>query len=345
MSTMEELVTVLRAAGEPTRLRILALLARGELTVTELTAILGHSQPRISRHLKLLVDAGLLERKPEGAWVFYRIARSPETRGRLPARRFAEFLASLVSREIVDLQRDLERLEQIKAARARLAEAYFRENAEEWGILRSLHVPEAEVEAAILGLVGPRRRRHLVDIGTGTGRMLELLAPLVERGEGIDSSREMLSIARLNLDRPELRHAQVRHGDLFSLPYPNGHAAQMTPDADVDLVVLHQVLHYLADPQAALMEAARILVRGGCLIVVDFAPHKIETLREEHAHRRLGFADAEMRDWLDQAGLTVTEVRHLKAPPADGREGLTVSVWCAEVPHSATTSKQKEMVK
>ena len=337
---MDQLVALLRAAGEPTRLRLLAILSLGELTVSELTQVLGHSQPRISRHLKLMVDAGLLERKPEGSWVFYRLAQGPKgPKGANAgdrdldgggAGKLAQLLASLVPKDTPGLERDLERLEMVKSARAAEAGAYFRENAERWDELRVLHAPEADVEAAVLELAGPGPHRLCLDLGTGTGRMLELLAPLIERGEGIDTSHAMLTIARLNLDRPEFSHCQVRHGDIFALPFPNGRNGSLnSAESGVDLVVLHQVLHYLADPKAAVAEATRVLSPGGRLLVVDFAPHTIEALRESHAHRRLGFADTEMRALLETSGLKVDTVRHL-APLGSGDDPkLTVSIWRA----------------
>jgi ubiquinone/menaquinone biosynthesis C-methylase UbiE/DNA-binding transcriptional ArsR family regulator len=303
---MEELLAGLRAAAEPTRLRLLVLCAEGELTVSELTDILGQSQPRVSRHLKLLCDAGLLDRFREGSWVFYRLAET----GAL-ARRLLEMLPE----EDPVLALDRERLLQIKRQRAEQAAAYFGVNAAQWDRIRSLYVDEKEVEAALLKLLPAEGLRDLLDIGTGTGRMLEVFGPHVAHATGIDLSREMLAVARVNLERAQLRHCAIRQGDMYQLPLAG---------ASFDAVVIHQVLHYAERPAQVVAEAARVLRPGGRLLIVDFAPHDLEFLRREHAHRRLGFADAEMAQWCSAAGLESAPVRHLPGNP------LTVSLWAAE---------------
>jgi len=307
-------VYVLRAAGEPTRLRILALLAREELAVLELCRVLDQSQPRVSRHLKLLADAGLVERFPDGAWVFYRLTGAGQA-GEL----VAETLARVDSQDSV-LLRDAERLGQVRAERAADAAEYFARNAARWDEIRSLYVAEADVEQAILDAAGEGPFRRLVDLGTGAGRMLTLLAPRAEQALGLDLSQQMLNIARNHVAEAGLQRCELRHGDIFGT---------RLPDASADLVVVHQVLHYLADPAAAVREAGRIVDGGGRLIIVDFAPHGLEFLREQHQHRRLGFAEPEMARWLGDAGLG--KVRVTALPPA--REaGLTVKIWTAERP-------------
>ncbi|MFN4309104.1 MAG: ArsR/SmtB family transcription factor [Ferrovibrio sp.] len=306
--TLDTLMAALRAAAEPTRLRLLALCAQGELTVSELTQILGQSQPRVSRHLKLLCEAGLLERVPEGTWAFYRVG------DRLAGAPLVRALSSLLPSQDPTLARDAERLAAVKRARAEAAEQYFRDNAVQWSAIRSLHVDEAQVEAAVLRLLGGAPIGDLLDIGTGTGRLLEVLAPHVRRGLGVDLSRDMLSIARANLERAGIRHCQVRQADMYALPLDN---------ASVDAAVIHQVLHFADEPQKAILEAARVLKPGGRLVIVDFAPHDLEDLRARHAHRRLGFADAELRAWCMAAGLDVDPVTALPGQP------LTVHVWRA----------------
>jgi ArsR family transcriptional regulator len=314
---MESLLAGLRAAAEPTRLRLLALCARAELTVSELTAILGQSQPRVSRHLKLLCEAGLLDRLREGSWVFYRLSR------RATASALARLLAGLVPDDDPTVALDRERLDQIKRARAESASAYFRANAAQWGKIRSLYVDESEVERALLDLMPLGEARELLDIGTGTGRMLEILAPRAEHAVGVDTSREMLTIARVNLERAGLRNCSIRQGDMYQLPLQG---------ASFDTVVIHQVLHYADRPAEAIQEAARVLRPGGRLVVVDFAPHELEFLRVDHAHRRLGFADAEMLDWCRGAGLEPGRARHLPGSP------LTVVIWQAHRQHLPTAT-------
>lgn len=311
---MDQVLTGLRAAAEPTRLRLLALLAQGELAVSELTHILGQSQPRVSRHLKLMCEAGLLDRFPEGAWVLYRVA----TKGL--GGEIARTLLGLLPPDDPVVELDRRRLAGVRAARAERAAAYFRDNAGRWNEIRSLHVDEAEVEKALLAALSGRPIGDLVDMGTGTGRVLELLAPHVERAVGIDLSREMLAAARANLERAGLSNCMVRQGDITQLPLPAGSA---------DAVTLHQVLHYAADPAAVVAEAARVLRPGGRLVVVDFAPHELEILRDQHAHRRLGFADDEVAGWFAAAGLEADGVTRLPGKP------LTVVLWRARRPDTA----------
>jgi ubiquinone/menaquinone biosynthesis C-methylase UbiE/DNA-binding transcriptional ArsR family regulator len=305
-------VEVLRAAGEPSRLRILALLAREELAVLELCRVLDQSQPRVSRHLKLLAEAGLVERFPDGAWVFYRLTGAGKA-GELAA----EVLSRVDPADPV-LQRDAERLSAVWAERAADAGEYFARNAARWDEIRSLYVSDADVEAAILAAAGPGPFRRLVDLGSGTGRMLTLLAPHAEAALGLDLSQQMLNLARNRVTEAGLARCELRHGDIFGT---------RLPDESADLVVVHQVLHYLADPAAAVREAARIVASGGRLIIADFAPHGLEFLREQHQHRRLGFAEPEMARWLADAGLS--KVRVTALPPAD-KAGLTVKIWTAE---------------
>lgn len=314
---MDDLLATLKAAAEPTRLRLLALCAHGELSVTELTQILGQSQPRVSRHLKLLGDAGLLERFREGTFAFFRLAESG------PAGALARVLVDAIPADDPTLALDLERLEAIKRGRAEAASAYFRENATRWHEIRALHVPEREVEAALLALVPESGAGEVLDIGTGTGRLLEILGPRAVRATGIDQSREMLAVARANLERAGLRHCQVRQADMYQLPFPSG---------SFDTVTVHQVLHFAEEPAEVLREAARVLRPGGLLLVADFAPHGLESLRSEHAHRRLGFADEEVALWCRHSGLVCGPVVHLPGDP------LTVSLWPARRPGARTAA-------
>ncbi|MDP6429852.1 MAG: metalloregulator ArsR/SmtB family transcription factor [Rhodospirillales bacterium] len=298
----------LRAAAEPSRLRLLAMCARGEFTVSELVLILSQSQPRVSRHLKILCDAGLLERLSEGNWAFYRQASNGD--GRATANR----LLSLLPDDDQVIARDLERLAEVKAGRNLKADSYFQTVADEWDRIRALNIGDKEVEQAVKEVLCQAPLRRLIDIGTGTGRMLEIMAPHVEEATGIDRSHQMLTIARAKLDHSGLGNCGVRYADMYGLPF----AA-----AAFDAAVIHQVLHFADDPGAVLAEAARVLVPGGRVVVVDFARHDLEELRDEFQHRRLGFDDAGMSGWFAAAGLG-------EEPPIRlAGAALTVVVWSA----------------
>lgn len=309
--TLDTMVDTLKAAAESSRLRILALLSRGDLTVSDLTDILNQSQPRVSRHLKLLLEAGLIGRYQEGSWAFFRLSDADA------AREFVNGIVSRINDSDPQIARDLERLASVKRRRQERAAEYFSANAASWDEIRSLHVPDGAVEAALKKLVGRRPFQAMLDLGTGTGRLLELFSPLYRRGVGIDMSREMLAVARANLDRAGVANAQVRHGDIYAPPVER--------DA-FDLVTIHQVLHYLDDPQQAVREAAKLLRPGGRLVIVDFAPHGLEFLRDEHAHQRLGFSDRQIAEWFEEAGLDLEESQDFE-PRGRDEAKLTVKLW------------------
>ena len=308
---LDTLVDVLKTAGEPTRFRLLALLAAGDLTVTDLTEILGQSQPRISRHLKLLAEEALIDRYQEGAWAYFRLKQEGK------AATLVRTLLAASSEEDPVLLRDSERLTTVKRLRAERAQAYFTRNASEWDELRRLHISDAAVESALLKLIGPAPVDALLDLGTGTGWILQLLSDIYRRAVGIDASRDMLSVARSNLDKAGIVKASVRHGDILNLPLEG---------QDFDLITVHQVLHFLDQPELAIAEAARVLRPGGRLLIVDLAPHTLEYLRNDHAHVRLGFSHQVMAEWLEKVGLEVEQAIDL----GSGKEGgLTATVWLA----------------
>jgi ArsR family transcriptional regulator len=286
--------------------------------VKDLTTILNQSQPRISRHLKLLFETDLVERVPEGAWVYYRLSQDRVLRGLI------SHLLSELDENDVQMVRDREKLEAVKSANAQAAQEYFQTNAGRWDEIRALHVPESAVETAILDLVGNNGFSSLLDLGTGTGSILALLAGHCQHGLGLDSNPPMLSVARARLDEPQFQHLHVQQGDILDLA---------THEARYDLVSLHQVLHYLDDPLAAIAETGHVMAEKGRLLIVDFAPHEHEFLRKDHAHRRLGFSHEIMEGWLDEAGFDLLSVRDLEAEQgemAKERVPLTVSLWLAQ---------------
>jgi ubiquinone/menaquinone biosynthesis C-methylase UbiE/DNA-binding HxlR family transcriptional regulator len=319
-------VAMLKAAAEPTRLRLLMLLRGGELNVKDLTRILGQSQPRISRHLKLMAEAGLIERLADGSWAYYHLVEHGARAGLIAS------ILDAVSPVDAAFERDRKRAEAVKREREAAAQDYFRQHAAEWDRIRSLHVAEAEVERALAEAVGRGPFQLLVDLGTGTGRVLELLAPRYRRAIGFDINHSMLAYARGKLDAAGLDKASVRHSDLYDLALADGAA---------DAVVMHQVLHFLAEPAQAVAEAARVLAPGGKLVIVDFAPHDMEFLRENFAHERLGFGTAQVAQWIEEAGLIPGRTRSLLAENADkGEPKLGVTIWTAQRAEAKRTNQR-----
>jgi ArsR family transcriptional regulator len=306
------LADLFQALADPSRLRLLALLREMELTVGELAQVLAQSQPRVSRHLKILADARLIERRKEGSWVFLQLGE--------PA--LVEALVGLwdaVADPVTTRQfaADRARLVAVRADRAEAAARYFAAHAAQWDEIRSLHVADDQVEEAIREALGAGPIGQLVDIGTGTGRMIELFGQAATRSIGIDRSTEMLRLARVKLEEAGIEAVSLRQGDMYALPLPDGEA---------DVVLLHQVLHYAQSPAAAIVEGARLLRPGGRLLIIDFAPHDREELRDTAQHARLGFADDAVLGWLGAAGLDGKVVRHL-----EGGE-LTVTLWAGVRP-------------
>lgn len=319
MASVDSVLDALRAIGEETRLRIVALLRHAELTVTDLTEILGQSQPRVSRHLKLLVDAGVVTKHREGTWAFFRLVDDGS--------RATVIDGALTSLDATDplMTADLERLENVRRRRAEAAHEFFERVAPIWDEERSMHAADAAVDGAILDAIGPGPIGRMVDLGTGTGRILRILAHRAGRAVGLDASHSMLSVARANLERADpgndgITRCELRQGDVYSPPFD---------PASFDLVVIHQVLHYLDDPARAIAEAARLVAPGGRLLVVDFAPHHHEFLRDAQAHRRLGFAHDQLRNWMEVAGLDCSTIRDLEPPAGPDGDGLTVTIWLA----------------
>lgn len=325
----EATLGALRAIGESTRLRIVTVLRHGELSVTELTDILQQSQPRISRHLRLLVDANVVERHREGNRVFFSLRSTGPGCSILDAA-----LADIDPADPVVID-DLDRLDVVRAERTEAAQAYFSSIAADWDQMRSRHAPDAEVEAAILSIVDRYDYRSLLDVGTGTGRMLALLGGnrTLVRVAGLDTSPAMLSIARANLDAADLRNVELRQGDIHHPPFD---------PASFDLVVVHQVLHFLDDPDRAVAAVARLVAPGGHLVIVDVATHSLEFLQS--AHRRMGFRPDTVTGWMTNRGLTDCTTTEI-APTVSN--GLTVLIWSARQPHDSTVpqlSQQKATV-
>jgi ArsR family transcriptional regulator len=305
--TMTAALDIFRALADATRLRIVALLRAMELSVGELAQVLGQSQPRVSRHVKILSDAGLVERRKEGSWVFVALGTADRVDPVLAA--LDRWTGGATDHWAIA---DSARLAAVRADRASAAADWFEGHAGEWDAIRSLHIAEDQVEAAIARLLGQAPLGRIIDIGTGTGRMLELFAPRAVRALGIDRSSEMLRLARAKLH--DQANADLRQADLYALPMADG---------DADLAIIHHVLHFAEAPGAAIGEAARVLTGGGRLLIADFASHDREELRTRDAHMRLGFSDEQMLGWFDASGLAPVQVETL-----EGGE-LTVKLWLA----------------
>jgi SAM-dependent methyltransferase len=307
---MERLLSNLRAAAEPTRLRLLALAARGSFCVMEFTEILGQSQPRLSRHLKLLCDCGLLDRVREGANVWFTLPQGDD--GGLAR----DLIARLPADDTI-LESDRRQAARVRAERARIASESFRSKGADWDEIRALELPALAVEAALLGFVPDDPPGRLLDIGTGTGRVLELLAPHIRQGLGVDASKAMLALARARLANPGLAHCAVRLADMYRLPLP---------DASFDTAVLQMVLHYAEAPAEAVAEAARVLRPGGRLIIIDLAPHAREDMASKRAHRWSGFSDTAINQLVSAVNLAQGDAVTIPGP-------LDVRIWCATRMH------------
>ncbi len=319
---MTQLIDILRSLADPTRLRIIALLRVLELSVGEIAQILEQSQPRVSRHVRILAEAGLVERRKEGSWVFLRLSPGKATDA------LREFLGavplSAAEQNIVDL--DLVALRTVQAERAAAASRYFADHAEQWDAIRSLHVAEAEVEQAMLRLMQNRRLGHVLDVGTGTGRVAELFAPSARRVTALDRSPEMLRLARARLTAHDWP-VELLQGDFYALPLGAESA---------DTIIFHQVLHYAQAPDQVIAEAARVLRPGGHILIVDFASHDREELRTRDAHARLGFSDAQIRGWFASSGLLV------EASDALSGGELTVRLWLGRRRSDDNPARQEE---
>lgn len=314
---MDAISTLLKTLGHPDRLRILALLSQGELTISELVQILELSQPRVTQYIKSLEQAGIVERMREGSWVFSRLKRGHEPSSAI----VAATLAALPHSQSL-LLGDSQKLEKVRADRSRQAEAFFASVANDHGQLGHEYLPQADIELALLDVLPSQTFDRMVDLGTGTGRMLKLFAPHVRSGIGVDDSVEMLRVARHTLSDDAYTHVSVQQADLHDAPLKDGSA---------DLVTLHQVLHFLEDPVRAVQEAARLLSAEGHLLVIDFAAHEFENYRDDYAHRRLGFSQSDMAQFFADAKFNLVDTVVLQSSNTSTPD---VKIWHA-IPTSA----------
>ncbi len=309
--------SILRALADPTRLRVVRLLGAMELAVGELAQVLGQSQPRVSRHVGILCDAGLAERRREGSWVFL---RAPLATKQMPAT-YRLLMETLASAEGEDealgalCEADRQKLTAVRSARGQAAEDYFARHADEWDELRRMHIAEALVEDGLKEALGNGPIGTMLDVGTGTGRMAELFAPDADHVVALDKNLDMLRVARAKLQNLPAASVELVQGDFVDLPFAKAH---------FDTIVLHQVLHFAPDPKQALCEAGRVTRAGGRIAIIDFESHSREELRERHAHAWLGFSDKQIEKFLQGAGFTLD-----RAIAFEGEE-LVVKIWLGE---------------
>lgn len=307
---------ILRALGDTTRLRIIRLLGTMELAVGELSQVLQQSQPRVSRHASILVDAGLALRRREGSWIYLRAAS--DNAGGSPLTSAVLRLLAIAEQEdeafAAQCDEDRRQLAAIRESREGKAAQWFESHADEWDDLRRRHSPDEQVEQALRDALDTEPLGQLLDIGTGTGRMADLFASSATRVVALDKSLEMLRVARARLQNLPAEQVELVQGDFLSLPFDS---------ATFDTVLLHQVLHYAPDPLDPLREAARVMKPGGRIAIVDFAAHNHEELRDRFQHARLGFEDSQLAETLRRCGFAPEQPITLEG------EALTVKIWVA----------------
>ncbi len=298
MRAVDTVIEGLKAAGEPTRLRLLCICSRGEFTVSEIHEIVDQSQPRVSRHLKLLCNAGLLERHREQHWVFYRVPQ----RGK--GAELARILLSVVPDDDPQLELDRRRLSEVLDRRAEAARRFVEKTGLGKGVAQL--DDEASVDVLILRTLGDEPVGELLDIGTGTGRMLRLLGEHADRAVGIDISHAMLMLARSNLHAAGLDHLSVRHGNMYQLRFA---------DQCFDTVTIDQVLFQAEQPGQVLREAARVLRPGGRLLLLEFLTETTIGLWEQDTGDLAVIDEGLLEDWYRDAGLRSIASRRLSGSP------------------------------
>ena len=293
----DDYIDALRAISEPTRFRLTRLCAQGELTVSELMRIVGQSQPRVSRHLKLLQDAGVLESFREQHWVFYRVAQNS------PSQQLVSDLLQHLPADDDLMDFDQTRLNELRDARAKLSEEFVETEVPDWLRLHEYHGDELRFGDAVRDALAGREVGHLLDIATGTGRMLKIAGPLAESGVGIDLSKKMVMVARNALAEADLPHLTVRQEDMYQMRFPARH---------FDTVTIDQVLYFASNPDALIREATRVLKPSGRLLLVAFT---------EAANAKtppaVSIAISDIRSWLEDAGLKIVTTNVLPGDVLD----------------------------
>ncbi|HBA88778.1 MAG TPA: ArsR family transcriptional regulator [Geobacter sp.] len=297
------MLDLLKALADPCRLRLVAVLLRAEFTVQELTQILAMGQSRISRHLKILTEAGVLSVKRQGTWSYYRVGDGND---------FFRAIRPAVERELERLPErrdDLAAVALALEARRKRSLEFFDQHARSWDVLSRTLLPVPEYQERLLALVPSVDT--LLEIGVGTGALLPDLARRAHKVIGVDHSPAMLEEARRRVADDGNGAAELRLGEMTHLPLADGGAG---------CVVANMVLHHAADPQAVLAEIARVLKPQGTLVLADLARHEREWAREQLADQWLGFEVEELQGWLKGAGLDGIQVDRVAA--GNGQEDV-----------------------
>src|SRR5512133_3174193 len=297
------MLDTLKALADPCRLRLTAVLLAGEFTVQELTRILEMGQSRISRHLKILCEAGVLAVKHQGTWSYYRAGEDSN---------FFSAMRPVFERELEKLperSRDLAAVAEVLEGRRRRSQEFFDRHARQWDDLARTLLPVPAYRQRLLDQVP--EGATLLEIGVGTGGLLTELAARARQVIGVDHSPAMLEEARRRLTAAGIGGIDLRLGEMSHLPLP---------DAAVECVVANMVLHHAAEPVAVLREVRRVLKTGGVLLLADLARHEREAAREQLADQWLGFEEPELISWLKAAGFTETAIQRITAAP--GQESV-----------------------
>jgi ArsR family transcriptional regulator len=298
-------LTYFKALSDQTRVRILNVLRHFELNVNEIVKLLDMGQSRVSRHLKIMNDSGLLVSRRDGLWVFYSAPTNSDVSG------FIDSISDLLSEDPV-LDADLERAGDILNDRKKETSRFFDSVAEDWEAMKRTIIGERDLAADILEHI--KSCDVVADLGCGTGDLLVHLKKKAKTIIGVDNSPRMLERAERYCAGNGL-NADLRIGELEHLPMRN---------AEADCVIINLVLHHLAVPLDGIREARRVLKKGGRMLVTDFDKHEDETLRGQYGDRWLGFAKEEVEKWMKNVNFRMKSFVQLEV-----KRGLNINLYVA----------------
>ena len=295
-----------KAQADVTRIRLLNLLLHHELNVNEIVMVMGMGQPRISRHLKILTDCGLLKSRRDGLWVFY--SASKDGRGG----NFNEFYYKFIAGDS-ELNSDYAAMKGVLEEGSRERTRFFDSIASNWDDIKQSIFGDLNISSEILERI--KQCDVAADLGCGTGELLPYMKQKAKRVIGVDKSPKMLEEAEHRL-ASNGRGIELRIGEIEHLPMRDGEA---------DTAVINMVLHHLPSPDAGIHEAGRVLKSGGSLIIVDLEKHQNEEMRKNYEHRWLGFTRKNIERWLGAGGFLPREFVQY-----DVRNGLKIDLYVSE---------------